>query len=203
MAVPAAGLPAQDAADFATLMRFAVTSGQTPGFGNGELPPGYAPMTKKDGLADQVNYTLRAASAVESQHGTVPPLTSDVEASLSAPPVSSPVVAPPVTSAPTAPTLSPVTAPTVGAAAPVPPVVPTVPVTTPTTEASAPATKPASQPLVSPQSSATSSPAAVFTGTTVASTSALAGSALPSVLAIGLGGLFIASGLRFRIGRKR
>jgi hypothetical protein len=83
MAVPAAGLPAQDAADFATLMRFAVTSGQTPGFGNGELPPGYAPMTKKDGLADQVNYTLRAASAVESQHGTVPPLTSDVEASLS------------------------------------------------------------------------------------------------------------------------
>jgi hypothetical protein len=195
MVVPAAGLPAQDAADFATFMRFAITSGQTPGFGNGELPPGYAPMTTKDGLADQVDYTLRAASAVASQHGIVPPLTGDVEASLSAPPPASS----PASSAPPAATVPPVTAPTVGAPAPVAPRGPTAP----SSQAAAPTVTSESSSVGPAQSSATSSAAAIFTGKTVASTSTLAGSALPSVLAIGLGGLFIASGLRFRLGRKR
>lgn len=150
-------------------------------------------MTKKDGLADQINYTLKAATAVADQHGTVPPLVGEVEASLSAPPpVSSPVVsAPPTVEA----------APTSAPPAPVAPVAPGAPtVANPTV--STPVTAPTgSTALVVPASSAAASPAAIFSGKTVASSSGLAGSALPSVLAIGLGGIFIASGLRFRIGR--
>jgi hypothetical protein len=192
LATPTAGLPQQDAADFATFIRFAVTAGQTPGFGNGQLPPGYAPMTGRNGLGDQVSYALHAASAVASQDGDVPPLLGAVEESISVPPPVSPSVSSPVsTSAAPPPGVSvptkagfvpPATAPTAattGAAA-----------TTPTVAGSAPAT-------TSPTASAVA-----FSGKTVAKTSSLAGSVLPSVLACGLGGLLVAQGLRFRVRRR-
>lgn len=185
LAVPAAGLPTADAADFASFIRFAATAGQIPGFGNGQLPPGYAPMTTADGLGDQVSFALRAAAAVASQRGTVPTLLGADEPLVSAPPPVSP------TPLPTAP--GAVAAPT--HATPGGGVVPPAPTTAAQTE---PTTAPSAAPAIS--SALPSSPTPVaLTGTTVAHSSSLAGSVLPSVLAIGIGALFLASGLRFKV----
>ncbi len=73
-AIPTAGVPAADAQDLSEFLRFAASSGQTPGLGVGQLPPGYLPMTKADGLGELVNYTLAAASAVAAQKGQLPRL---------------------------------------------------------------------------------------------------------------------------------
>jgi hypothetical protein len=188
-AVPTAGLPTLDAADFATLLRFAVAQGQIPGFGNGQLPPGYAPMTVANGLGDQVGFTLRAATAVANQTGKVPTLLGGDEPSVSAPPPASSPAAP-TTSAPAAhpSTVTPgqVGAPAPTAAAP--------------TQASAGVTAPAVVPTVSASASASPSASAVaFSGTMVAHSSVLAGSILPSVLLTGLCALLVAAGLRFRV----
>jgi hypothetical protein len=76
LAVPTSGLPKQDAADFAQLMRFAATRGQRPGLEVGDLPPGYLPMTKADGLAPLVSYADVAAAAVAAQKGATPALVA-------------------------------------------------------------------------------------------------------------------------------
>jgi hypothetical protein len=76
-AVPTAGLPATDAKDFATLLRFAATAGQSPGFAVGQLPPGYLPMTKTNGLGALAQYSLAAATDVAAQSGVLPPLTPE------------------------------------------------------------------------------------------------------------------------------
>jgi hypothetical protein len=188
LAVPAAGLPAADAAYFASFMRFAVTTGQIAGFGNGQLPPGYAPMTGANGLGDQVSFALRAAAAVASQRGTVPTLLGADEPLVSEPPAASPTPAPTQSGAPAAvPTHA-----TPGRGM-VPP--------TPTGGAQ---TQSAAAVSVAPVSSSAPSDAPLtvptgITGTTIAHSSSLAGSVLPSVLAIGLGALFLASGLRFKV----
>ena len=75
-AIPTSGLPATDAADYATFLQFAATSGQTVGFGVGQLPPGYLPLTSADGLAGLSQYTLAAAKDVAAQNGEVPSLTA-------------------------------------------------------------------------------------------------------------------------------
>ena len=185
LAVPAAGLPPADAADFASFMRFAATTGQIAGFGNGQLPPGYAPMTLANGLGDQVSFALRAAAAVAGQRGTVPTLLGADEPLVSAPPPASPTAA--------ATSSSPVAVvpshPTRGRA-----VVPPAPTTAGQTQSAATA----SGAPVSGSAPASASPA-VIAGTTIAHSSSLAGSVLPSVLAIGLGALFLASGLRFKV----
>jgi hypothetical protein len=194
LAAPAAGLPQPDASEIATFVRFAVGEGQTPGYGNGQLPPGYAPMTYQDGLGDQVGYALDAASSISSQDGDVPPLLGPVEASISMPPPASPsvastapaAVAPTVASVPTAPGyVAPVTAPTVAA----------------TTGSVTPTAASYSSPLTPTSPSPTPSVVA-FNEKTVAKSSTLAGSVLPSVLACGLGGLLVAQGLRFRTRRR-
>jgi hypothetical protein len=73
-AVPTSGLPSVDAADFATFLRFAATSGQQPGYGVGQLPPGYLPLTKANGLGALAAYTLAASKDVAAQKGQLPPL---------------------------------------------------------------------------------------------------------------------------------
>jgi hypothetical protein len=75
MDVPVAGLPRADAARYATLMRFAVGAGQTPGVGNGQLPDGFLPMTAGNGLGALAAYTDRAATAVAAQTGDLPYVT--------------------------------------------------------------------------------------------------------------------------------
>jgi hypothetical protein len=75
-AVPTSGLPQTDAQDYAALLNFAATSGQTQGYGVGQLPPGYLPLTAADGLGALASYTQAAATDVAAQNGLVPSLTA-------------------------------------------------------------------------------------------------------------------------------
>jgi hypothetical protein len=72
--VPTEGLTTTEAEEYGKYIAFAATSGQSPGFGNGQLPPGYVPMTAANGLGDEVSYSDAAAADVEAQNGSVPPL---------------------------------------------------------------------------------------------------------------------------------
>jgi hypothetical protein len=71
-AVPTSGLSKDDAKDYSELIDFATTTGQTPGLNVGQLPPGYLPMTKQNGLANLVAYSLAASQAVLAQTGATP-----------------------------------------------------------------------------------------------------------------------------------
>jgi hypothetical protein len=72
--VPTTGLAAKDAAHLATLLTYVAGPGQDRGLLNGELPPGYLPLTKANGLDAFARYTVRAAAAVKAQKGFVPSL---------------------------------------------------------------------------------------------------------------------------------
>lgn len=72
--VPTTGLSSVDAQKYATFLNFAVTTGQTPGVGQGQLPPGFLPMTGANHLGSLAAYTQAAAAAVKAQSGTVPPV---------------------------------------------------------------------------------------------------------------------------------
>jgi hypothetical protein len=74
--VPTKGLSSGVAADYAKLLTYAATNGQVRGFGSGQLPPGYLPMTKADNLGGLASYTLRAAASVKAQAGGLPPLVA-------------------------------------------------------------------------------------------------------------------------------
>jgi hypothetical protein len=96
-AVPTSGLPPSDAQDYASFLQFAVTTGQTPGVGLGELPPGYLPVTEADGLAALASYTQAAALDVAAQNGQVPSMTgsgSPASAGTSAAPAAGATAAP-------------------------------------------------------------------------------------------------------------
>lgn len=80
-AVPTSGLPAGDAKDYASLLQFAATTGQSPGFAPGQLPPGYLPITDANGLGAFAAYTLAAAKDVAAQNGDVPPMTTTASVS--------------------------------------------------------------------------------------------------------------------------
>ena len=98
-AIPTSGLTATNAKDYATLLRFAVTTGQTPGPGVGQLPPGYLPLTAANGLGALSAYTLDAAADVATQNGQVPPLGPNSTPPAPAPtPAASPSAAVPVMS---------------------------------------------------------------------------------------------------------
>jgi hypothetical protein len=73
-AVPTKSLPRGVAADYAKLLNYAAKPGQVRGNDNGQLPAGFLPMTKANGLGKLVNYTKRAAAAVKAQAGALPPL---------------------------------------------------------------------------------------------------------------------------------
>ena len=72
--IPTSGLPTADAQKYATFLDFAATTGQTPGVGQGQLPPGFLPMTTANHLGDMAAYAELAAAAIKAQNGTVPPL---------------------------------------------------------------------------------------------------------------------------------
>jgi len=69
--VPTRGLPRPDAAHLATYLRYVVGPGQKPGLGNGELPPGFLPLTVPEAKS-LTAYAARAADAVAAQQGFVP-----------------------------------------------------------------------------------------------------------------------------------
>lgn len=70
--VPTRGLPATDAAHLAEFLRFVAGKGQATGFGNGQIPAGYLPLTAANGLGPLVSYTNEAAADVAAQNGKVP-----------------------------------------------------------------------------------------------------------------------------------
>jgi hypothetical protein len=65
--IPTNGLPATDATDYATMLRYMAGPGQVQGTGQGQLPPGYLPMTSANGLAGMAAYTEQAAILVAAQ----------------------------------------------------------------------------------------------------------------------------------------
>lgn len=71
-AVATKGLSTADASDYSRLIKYLATTGQTPGSGNGQLPAGYLPMTKTNGLEKLAAYTQVASTAVGAQKGAVP-----------------------------------------------------------------------------------------------------------------------------------
>jgi hypothetical protein len=70
--VPTSGLPKQDAADYAAMLRFMAGPGQVQGTQQGELPAGYLPMTSANGLGALADYTEKAADLVAAQATTTP-----------------------------------------------------------------------------------------------------------------------------------
>ncbi len=70
--VPTKGLSKTVAGEYATLLRFAATTGQKPGLANGSLPGGYLPVSTSNGLGQLVAYTQSAANEVAAQDGGVP-----------------------------------------------------------------------------------------------------------------------------------
>ena len=99
-AVPTSGLPAASAKDYASLLQFAATTGQQPGLGVGQLPPGYLPMTKANGLSDFADYTLAAAADVAAQNGELPSMTSPLGTGGTKPPPTTIPTVPPTTTTP-------------------------------------------------------------------------------------------------------
>jgi hypothetical protein len=73
--VPTTGLSKQDATDYSQFLEFVASDGQRTGFGAGELPPGYLPLTSANGAADMTAYTKAAAQDVADQNGKVPSVT--------------------------------------------------------------------------------------------------------------------------------
>jgi hypothetical protein len=69
------GVPKAIAADLGKFLSFVALSGQHSGFGNGQLPPGYLPMTAANGAAKMLAYTKTAAADVGTQDSKVPSVT--------------------------------------------------------------------------------------------------------------------------------
>ncbi|MCW2786815.1 MAG: hypothetical protein JWP74_3332 [Marmoricola sp.] len=79
--IPTKGLDKADAKNLAGFLSYVIGTGQVPGLENGQLPPGYLPLTKANGLAAEAGYTTRAIAAVEQQKGFVPSLDAADDAS--------------------------------------------------------------------------------------------------------------------------
>ena len=159
MNVPTGGLPAADASRFAQLITFAVTSGQTRGLDNGQLPLGYLPMTTGNGMGSLVAYSKTAAAAVRAQQGYVPAVDGS-----SKPPTPTP------TPTPAAPTPLPSTG---------------QPTDTGTGATPAASVTPTAAPAVSATPTATPVKL-VATGVTVAVGTGALGKALPALLGLAL-----------------
>lgn len=86
--VPTEGLEKDDSAKLATFLCYSLDRGQTRGLANGQLPPGYLPITTANGLHEQREYLVSAIAAVRAQAGDVPKLDAappDVAAACSPP----------------------------------------------------------------------------------------------------------------------
>lgn len=66
-----AGLAKKDAAEVAQFIDVATTEGQRPGFGNGELPPGFLPLRRSGATAALWKQARSVATVIGEQSGTV------------------------------------------------------------------------------------------------------------------------------------
>jgi len=99
--IPTRGLDAATATKLAKLLCYSRTDGQVSGPGNGQLPPGYLPVTAANGLGAQSDYVLSAVAAVRAQKGTVPSLTADPPDAAEACDFSTPTASPTASGSPT------------------------------------------------------------------------------------------------------
>lgn len=67
-----ANLPKTDAGKVAQFVRISTSEGQRPGYGNGELPQGYLPLSRKGVTAPLVKQALHVADVIEEQSGARP-----------------------------------------------------------------------------------------------------------------------------------
>jgi hypothetical protein len=160
--VPTSGLAAHDAKGFAAFLAYVAHAGQQPGQAIGQLPPGFLPMTKANGLGALADYTTRSAQAVSDQSGTVPPL-----------------VAPPVTPS------TPIPAPATGGAG-------TTTGGEGTTGGSTPTSATTPTPTPAPTPSTTSPATVAAAAKTPAVDAGVAGLALPGLLVVVVLGLLLA-----------
>jgi hypothetical protein len=72
--IPTSGLHPDDARAYADLLDYTSGAGQVPGIAQGQLAPGFLPVTASNGLAAMMLYTKRAAVAVDQQAGKTPSL---------------------------------------------------------------------------------------------------------------------------------
>jgi hypothetical protein len=111
-AVPTEGLDAKTATRLGKFLCYANKEGQQPGLANGELPLGYLPITKANGLGVQDAYMLSAVAAIKAQAGEVPALDAAApdreEACDFRKTTSSPTPTPTETASPTTPVVVPV-----------------------------------------------------------------------------------------------
>ncbi len=173
---PTSGLTKQTADDLGQLMTFAGTSGQIGGSQLGELPAGYLPLTKANGLEAEAAYTVRAAQAVTDQTGKVPSLVPPPPAK----PTPSPTPTPTSTSG-SAPTPTPTTV----ASSPAP-----VTSSTPTHSATS-SPSPTTQVSVTPQASVS----------TPGQSTGVGGLVIPGLAVLGIAAL-ASAGLSSRRARK-
>lgn len=75
--VPTEGLDRKTATKLGRLLCYSDREGQEPGLANGELPAGYLPITKANGLGAQQDYVLTAVAAIKAQKGEVPALDAE------------------------------------------------------------------------------------------------------------------------------
>lgn len=138
--VPTQGLDETTSTRLAKFLCYAGTDGQVSGLANGQLPPGYLPVTAENGLGAEHDYLLTATAAVRKQGGDVPALDMtppDAEEVCDFSP-------PPTPSA--SPTTSPSPSPTKAAPAATVPAVPAAPVPS----AGAPSTAPSASATPTP-----------------------------------------------------
>jgi hypothetical protein len=175
-AVSTAGVSAADAKGYAAFLRYAAGDGQVRGLGNGQLPPGFLPLTNANGLGAMAAYTRLSAGAVEAQSGAVPALSDTVLPATSA--AGATKAAGSLPGGQASRSNSPAVLPITGAPATV------------TTDAPALPT-PA---LALPVPHLTPEPVALAVGITPGSPSAVAGLLLPVLLGVAVGGGLLALG---------
>ena len=162
LAVPTSGLPSADAQAYSSVLKYAAGPAQTPGTGNGKLPPGYVPMTAANGLGAMVSDTLQDAAAVAAQQGASPSPSPSPSASPSPSPSASPSTSPSAAPSPSAVAATTTTATSATAAPGAPAVAPVTrtggTTTSQTTPTPAPAATPAAHPTPAPGSSSSAPP---------------------------------------------
>lgn len=72
--VPTSSVAPATATKLAKFLCYAAERGQTSGLGNGQLPPGYLPVTAANGFTQQRDYLASSIAAVRAQAGAVPAL---------------------------------------------------------------------------------------------------------------------------------
>jgi hypothetical protein len=86
LAVPTSGLPTAEAQTYANVLTYFIGPGQVSGLKQGQLPPGYLPLTSANKLGDLAAYSKLAAAAILAQDGSVPGVAASSAGSSITPP---------------------------------------------------------------------------------------------------------------------